>query len=243
MEDIPVSCVEHIVKFLGPVECAKLGSTCNTMRHLIYTRSVWKRFIWVPKYTEAFYKIPPVGTTHFGSCHPLCFYTWLKYAINNDAPIIPLALLQTTDNDAFVKGAYKYWLRIQQPCVIPIHHNVWDLCKFRATLLNSNAIEQAEVFHHIVMAPAKMANYYSTFLTVSLEQARAFVSTHPVLLDRVGIESVTKRYMDAVVSRRSYVNEQLGRVIAKYKQCSEKIRALGNHPFEINKLRAYYGEY
>lgn len=240
MDNIPINCLDHIVKFLGPVECANIAQTCKTLNILIYQRDIWKKFIWIPKCSNAFYKIPPIGSCHYGSCYALCFYAWLTYAIQSDIPLLPLNVLEKIEDEAFVKAAYIFWRKTNEPCVIPIHHNVWDLCKLRPVLVDSSQVEQATVFHHIATTNQRNYNHYSSYLTTLIEQVnKEYPSV--ALVERTGIEIVYLRYSLVKESRRVYLRELLHKIIAKHTKSNYKIRTIGCHSFETNKTKAYYG--
>jgi hypothetical protein len=186
--NIPIHCMEHIVKFLGPVDLAKFGSTCKTSRALVLNKDLWINFICQPSMNSVLlYNRPPSGSVHYGERTNLCFLIWLADVIVNRIDLLPVFVLDELNEEKFIQKSFTYWVDCKKPCCILNHFNIWDICKLKPVLKSEP--ERLRVYYKIVEKPNKSYNYYTQYLLNTVKNAKQYVhhsiQTKKYLFDKI----------------------------------------------------------
>jgi hypothetical protein len=238
---LPPPVMENILSFMDTTDYAHMAQTCTTWQRIIYRKSIWvKHCITYKSFPDLILDIPPHGARHIGITRRSCFFHWLEKVYHFRMDMFPLSLERRIDANDFINIVYRYWKRLDRPCLIKEHHLIHDLLRlpFPETLSKS---DQKRILYRILSHQiSSTKNAYANYIELQRNYLNPILVIPHVVSDDETSSDPLHRYRFSVLSvqrkRLEKINSMVRAAFDIYDYCSNAVMRRGMTEFELNDI-------
>lgn len=238
---LPNPVMEIVLSYMDTSTYAQMAQICSTWMRIIYRKSLWdKECLTYKPFPDLMFDVPPKNARHIGATRKVCFIYWLKKVYPFRSDMFPLGLERRIDANDFLVGIYRYWKRLNSPCLIKEHHKISDL--LRIPLPNTiSKTEQKRILYRVInQHVSSTKNSYACYIELQHIYVTPFLVSPRVVNDDTISSDPLHRYRSEVASvqqtRMAKLNTFIRNIFDTYSLCSNIIMRRGMAEFERNDI-------